>query len=148
MSKFDRRNQARQKQQTKHKEHLRETNVFAGRDGAPRIVAVIPLCEDGDAATAIRCLCASLDIGTEIPDEGIVRLDVDRFKQKVQYIALKRNLVACLDAGKVADFVIFVLSPDQEVDALGEVIIRSVESQGLSTLLTVVQGLDTVEPPK
>jgi pre-rRNA-processing protein TSR1 len=148
MSKFDRRNQARQKQQAKHKEHLRETNVFAGRDGAPRIVAVIPLCEDGDAAAAVRLLCGSLDIEAEIPDAGVVRTDVDRFKQKIQYIVLKRDLMSCLDAGRVADFVIFVLSPEQEVDPLGELIVRSVESQGLSTLLTVVQGLDKVEPPK
>jgi pre-rRNA-processing protein TSR1 len=148
MSKFDRRNQARQKQQTKHKEHLRETNVFAGRDGAPRIVAVIPLCEDGDAAAAVRLLNGSLDIEADIPEEGMVRTDVDRFKQKIQYVVAKRDLMACLDAGRVADFVIFILSPDTEVDALGELIIRSVESQGLSTMVTVVQGLDKVEPPK
>jgi pre-rRNA-processing protein TSR1 len=148
MSKFDRRNQARQKQQAKHKEHLRETNVFAGRDGAPRIAAVIPLCEDGDAAAAVRLLSGSLDIEAEIPQAGVVRTDVDRFKQKIQYVVLKRDLMSCLDAGRVADFVIFVLSPEQEVDPLGELIVRSVESQGLSTLLTVVQGLDKVEPPK
>merc|ERR1711939_545964 len=79
---------------------------------------------------------------------GLFRTDIDRFKQKVQYVVLKRDLVACLDAGRVSDFVIFILSPDQEVDALGELIIRSVESQGLSTLMTVVQGLDKVEPAK
>lgn len=148
MSKFDRRNQARQKQQAKHKEHLRETNVFAGRDGAPRIVAVIPLCEDGDAASAIRSLSGSLDIEVDIPEEGVFCTDVDRFKQKIQYIALKRDLIACLDAGRVADFVIFILSTDHEVDEVGELIIRSVESQGLSTLFTVVQGLEKIELPK
>lgn len=148
MSKFERRNQARQKLQTKHKEHLRETNVFAGRDGAPRIVAVVPLCEDANAAAAVRLLSGSLDIDTEIPEEGLCRTDIDRFKQKIQYVVLKRDLIACLDAGRAADFIIFILSPDQEVDALGELIIRSIESQGLSTLLTVVQGLDKVEPAK
>lgn len=148
MSKFDRRNQARQKQQTKHKEHLRETNVFAGRDGAPRIVAILPLCEDASAAAAVRSLSSSLDIEVEAPEEGLLRTDVDRFKQKIQYVMVKRDLVAALDASRVADFVIIILSPDQEVDDLGELILRSVESQGLSTLLTVVQGLDKVEPPK
>jgi pre-rRNA-processing protein TSR1 len=148
MSKFDRRNQARQKQQAKHKEHLRETSIFAGRDGAPRIVAVIPLCEDVDAAAAVRLLSGSLDIDAEIPEEGTVRTDVDRFKQKIQYVIAKRDLMACLDAGRVADFVMFILSPDKEVDALGELIIRSIEGQGLSTMLTVVQGLDKIEPVK
>lgn len=122
--------------------------MFAGRDGAPRIVAVIPLCADANAAAAIRSLSGSLDIEIEMADEGITKTDIDRFKQKIQYIALKRDLIACLDAGRVADFVIFVLSPDQEVDELGELIIRSVESQGMSTLLSVVQGLEKIEPPK
>ena len=148
MSKFDRRNQARQKQQTKHREHLKETSIFAGRDGAPRIVAIIPLCDDGDAAAAVRLLGSSLGVEAEVPDEGIVRTDIDRFKQKIQYVVAKRDLMACLDAGRIADFVIFILSPETEVDALGELIIRSVESQGLSTTLTVVQGLDKVEPAK
>ena len=148
MSKFDRRNQARQKQQNKHREHLKETSVFAGRDGAPRIVAVIPLCEDGDAAAAVRLLGGSVDIETEVPEEGALRMDVDRFKQKIQYVVAKRDLISCLDAGRVADFVIFILSPDTEVDALGELIIRSVESQGLSTMLTVVQDLDKIEAGK
>ena len=148
MSKFDRRNQARQKQQTKHKEHLRDTNVFAGRDGAPRIVAVIPLCEDANAAAAVRSLSSSLDIETEVPEQGLLRTDVERFKQKIQYVLVNRDLMAALDAGRTADFVIIILSPDQEVDELGELILRSVESQGLSTLLTVVQGLEKIEQPK
>ena len=148
MSKFERRNQARQKQKTKQREHLRETNVFAGRDGAPRIVAVLPLCEDGDGAAAVRLLSGSLDMETEISKYGIVRTDVDRFKQKIQYVIVRRDLMEAMDAARVADFVIAILSPEKEVDALGELIIRSVESQGLSTLVTVVQGLDKVEPPK
>ncbi|KAH8687193.1 putative ribosome biogenesis protein tsr1 like protein [Tricladium varicosporioides] len=148
MSKFDRRNQARQRQQVKHKEHLRETSVFAGRDGAPRIVAIIPLCKDVDAAGSIRALSGSLDIDTPVPEEGNVQIEIERFKQKLQYISVKRNVMECLDAAKVADFVIFVLSPDQEVDVLGELIIRSIEGQGLSTMLTAVQGLEKIESVK
>jgi pre-rRNA-processing protein TSR1 len=148
MSKFDRRNQARQKLQSKHREHLRDTSIFAGRDGAPRIVAVVPLCEDGDAAAVVKQLSSSLDMDADVPEEGSVLTEVERFKQKIQYIVLKRDLLSCMDACRVADFVLFILSPTQEVDDLGELIIRSVESQGLSTLLTVVQGLDTIAPPK
>lgn len=148
MSKFDRRNQARQKQLAKHKEHLRETIIFAGRDGAPRVVAVVPLCGDGDAAAAVRQLSGSLDVNTEVPEQGILRTEVDRFKQKIEYVILNRDLLACMDACQVADFVICILSPEEEVDEVGELILRSIESQGLSTLFTVVQGLDKIEPPK
>lgn len=147
MSKLDRRNQAKQRQATKHKEHLKEGSVFAGRDGAPRNVAVIPLCADSDAIAAVRCLNQSVDLDQEVA-LGTTRAPVDRFKQKVQYVALPRDLTACLDAARVADFVVLILSADVEVDDLGELILRSVESQGLSTLFTVVQGLGKVEPAK
>ncbi|KAK2607686.1 hypothetical protein N8I77_006347 [Diaporthe amygdali] len=147
MSKLDRRNQAKQKQAQKHKAHQQETVVFAGKDGAPRNVAVIPLCPDGDSTAAVRALNQSLDIDQEITI-GTARVPVDRFKQKLQYVALPRDLTACLDAARVADFVVLVLSADVDVDDLGELILRSVESQGLSTLFTVVQGLNKTETAK
>lgn len=147
MSKLDRRNQAKQRQIEKHREHQKETSVFAGRDGAPRNVAVIPLCSDGDAITAIQALNQSLDIEHELT-YGPSRVSVDRFKQKLQYFPVKRDLNACLDAARVADFVVLILSAEEEVDDLGELIIRSVESQGLSTLFTVVQGLKNIQPAK
>ncbi|KAL1850697.1 ribosome biogenesis protein tsr1 [Diaporthe australafricana] len=147
MSKLDRRNQAKQKQVQKHKAHQQETAVFAGKDGAPRNVAVIPLCPDGDASAAVRALDQSLDIDQQVPI-GTARVPVDRFKQKLQYVALPRDLTACSDAARVADFVVLILSADVDVDDLGELILRSVESQGLSTLFTVVQGVNKTEPAK
>ncbi|KAF4450536.1 hypothetical protein FALBO_16465 [Fusarium albosuccineum] len=146
MSKFDRRNQAKQARLNKHKEHVMEASVFAGRDGAPRNVAVIPLCADGDARAAIQQLNGSLDI-EDTATEGN-RVTVDRFKQKLQYIPLERDLSACLDAARVADFIVIILSASVEVDEVGELILRSVESQGMSTLFTLVQGLDKIEPAK
>ncbi|KAK4148847.1 hypothetical protein C8A00DRAFT_38569 [Chaetomidium leptoderma] len=147
MSKLDRRNQAKQRQQEKAREHQREASIFAGKDGSPRNVAVIPLCAGTDAAAAIQSMNGSVDIETDIHD-GCLRVPVDRFKQKLQYIPLKRDLTACLDAARVADFIVLVLSAEVEVDDLGELILRSVESQGMSTLFTVVQGLDKIEPVK
>ncbi|KAK4184861.1 hypothetical protein QBC35DRAFT_466082 [Podospora australis] len=147
MSKLDRKNRAKQRQQEKAKEHARETSIFVGKDGAPRNVAVIPLCADGDAAAAIKSLNASIDLEADVQD-GPFRVQVDRFKQKLQYFPLTRDLTACLDAARVADFVVLILSAEQEVDQLGELIIRSVESQGMSTLFTVIQGLNKIEPAK
>ncbi|OBR05995.1 AARP2CN domain-containing protein [Colletotrichum higginsianum IMI 349063] len=147
MSKFDRRNQAKQRQITKRKERLEEASIFVGRDGAPRIVAVVPLCQDGDAAAAIKQLNDSVDIEAEV-EETPFQVSVDRFKQKVQYIPLKRDLNAVLDATRVADFVLVMLSADVEVDELGELMLRGLESQGLSTLFTVVYGLDKIDQAK
>lgn len=145
MSKFDRRNQAKQARIAKHKDHLRQTSIFSGRDGAPRIVAVMPLCPDVDAMIAVNALNASVDIETDLESSGY-QVDVDRFKQKIQYIPLQRDLGACLDATRVADFILVVLSATVEVDELGELILRSVESQGMSNLFTVIHDVDKVEP--
>ncbi|KAI0025823.1 DUF663-domain-containing protein [Xylariomycetidae sp. FL0641] len=147
MSKFDRRNQAKQRQLAKFKEHQKETSLFTGKDGAPRIVAIIPLCAGGDVSAAIRALNGSLDIESDIPATTF-RVPVDRFKQKLQYVPVNRDLNACMDAARVADYVVFVLSAEVEVDPLGELIIRSIENQGMSTLYTVVQGLDQIQPAK
>jgi pre-rRNA-processing protein TSR1 len=132
----------------KDHEHAKSSNVFAGKDGAPRITALIPLCSDVSTAAAVRSLNSSLDIEEEVPEAGWTRTSVDRFKQKVQYLIVKRDLLAALDACRVADFVVFILSAHEEVDAEGELILKSVESQGISNTFTVVQGLDKVEPAK
>ncbi|CRK23712.1 hypothetical protein BN1708_013774 [Verticillium longisporum] len=147
MSKFDRRNQAKQHRLTKQKEHLEETSLFAGRDGAPRVVAIVPLCEDSDVSFAIKQLNESLDMEADM-EENPFRVSVDRFKQKLQYVPLKRDLNAVLDGTRVADFVVVMLSAGVEVDPLGELMLRSLESQGMSTLYTIVQGLDKIEPAK
>lgn len=148
MSKFDRRNRAKQMRLNKDSEHAKATNVFAGKDGAPRIVAIVPLCADVSSAAAVRSLNLSLDIEQEVPEAGWTRTTVDRFKQSVQYLVVKRDLLACLDACRIADFVVFALSAEEEVDEEGELILKSVESQGISNTFTVVQGLDKVEPAK
>ncbi|KAI5864277.1 DUF663-domain-containing protein [Durotheca rogersii] len=151
VSKIDRRNQAKQRQLSKHREHQKDASIFSGRDGAPRIIAVVPLCPDSDVSAAIDNLNTSLDIEPGIePDisESSFRVSVDRFKQKLQYVPVGRDLTACMDAARAADFVVFVLSSEVEVDTLGELIIRSIENQGMSTLFTVVQGLEKVQPAK
>ncbi|EOD46415.1 putative pre-rrna processing protein [Neofusicoccum parvum UCRNP2] len=151
LSKLDRRNQAKQKRVGKHAEHVEATRVFAGRDGAPRVVAVVPLADDVSGRLAVGSLngCLDLDVGAaDVPEQGALRVEVERFKQRVQYLVVGRGLLQALDACRVADFVLFVLSAEQEVDALGELVLRSVESQGVSNVLAAVQGLDSAEPAK
>jgi pre-rRNA-processing protein TSR1 len=72
ISKIERRNKARQLQTNKSKDLERETRIFKGRDGAPRIVAVVPLCEDVSSAVTVRMLLKILDIEAEVPEHGIV----------------------------------------------------------------------------
>ncbi|KZF19861.1 DUF663-domain-containing protein [Xylona heveae TC161] len=148
MSKFDRRNQARQKQNAKRLEHTKATSIFSGKDGAPRLVAVIPLCEGLDAAAAVKSLNSSIDIESDVPAAGLLQVSVDRFKQKIEYIVAKKDILSALDAARAADFIVFLLSPENEVDEMGELMLRSIEGQGVSNVLTAVQGIEKIDPPK
>ncbi|CUS12601.1 unnamed protein product [Tuber aestivum] len=145
MSKMDRRNKNRQIAQNKHKDLIRGTKIFDGRKGAPRIVVVVPLCEDGDAQAAIRQL---KEVEGDIPEVGMITTGIERFKQKIQWIVVSRELLSVLDACKVADFVVLVLSAKQEVDEHGDLLLRSIEGQGISNTISVVQHLETIEPAK
>ena len=148
MSKIDRRNHAKQVRNNKLAARENEQSVFAGREGAPRIVALVPLCGDVDSRAAVTQLNESVDIEQDESSGTSLRVEVPRFKQRVQYLTPRRELWQCLDACRVADFVLFVLSAAEEVDEIGEQVLRCIESQGVSTVLTGVYNLDAVEPAK
>ncbi|KAF2723978.1 DUF663-domain-containing protein [Polychaeton citri CBS 116435] len=148
MSKFDRRNQAKQRRVNHASAREERLDVFKGRDGAPRIIAVIPLCEDVAGKAVAKSLLESVDVDEEAAHGNIWRAEVPRFKQKVQYLMPKRDLWECIDAARMADFVLFVLSAEEEVDELGEQMLRCIESQGVSTVLTGVHNLNVIEPAK
>ena len=150
MSKIDRRNHAKQLRANKLTQREKEESVFTGRDGAPRIVAVVPLCGDVSSEKVVKELNSSVDV--EEPAPVLLgrswRVEIPRFKQRVQYLTPQRDLIDCMDACRVADFVIFLLSATEEVDGLGEQMLKCIESRGVSTVLAGVHNLDTIEPAK
>ena len=148
MSKFDRKNQARQIRQVKHQQNIKSTHIFAGQNGAPRVIAVIPLCEDMDAVAAIQKLNQAVDAESHWPLEGHMRVRVDRFKQNLVYVPVRRHLITALDACRSADFVVLLLSSTEEPGEEGELLLKTIEGQGVSNVLTMVQNLDAVEPAK
>ncbi|KAE9989563.1 hypothetical protein EG327_002567 [Venturia inaequalis] len=149
-TKLARRNQAKQKRITQSAQLARTTNIFAGKDGAPRVVAVVPLTTDVDADVAVKSLNESVEVKEEDLKvcDGMVKVFVERFKQNVAFCAVERELLAVLEVCRAADFVVLVVSAKEEVDEYGELILRSIEGQGISNVVTVVQGLDAVEPAK
>ena len=148
MSKIDRRNQAAQKRQIKHQENVRSASVFTGQHGAPRIVAIVPLSSDVNARNAIYKLNRGLDLDIEVAPVGSTRVKVDRFKQTVEYIPVSFDLLAALDTCRVADFVVLVMSPTEEVNDQGELMLKAIENQGISNVFTMVERLDDIEPAK
>jgi pre-rRNA-processing protein TSR1 len=144
MSKLNRRNQARQKQRLKRHQHAQADTIFTGRDAVPKRVVVVPLCAEVDAPAAVSSLNASLDIeaagaGAAPATSPVVTVDVERFKRKLQYVVVRRQLTSVLDGCRVADFVLFVLSAAGEIDAVGERLLRAIEGQGVTNVVSVIQ---------
>ncbi|KAF8481485.1 ribosome biogenesis protein tsr1, partial [Gautieria morchelliformis] len=142
-SRMNRRNTAKQTQIRKRQALIASTRIFNGIDGVPRIVAVIPLCSDVYSQDAVKALAGSLDVDVdgECPQSGTYRLRAERFKTSLQFILLPyRALYAALDACKVADYVVFILSATREVDEWGDLVLRCLQTQGLPEVVTVVTG--------
>lgn len=102
---------------------------------------MIPLTTDVDPDIAVKSLNESVEVKEEDLKcyDGMVKVFVERFKQNVAFCAVKRDLLAVLEVCRAADFVVLVVSAKEEVDAYGELILRSIEGQGISNVVTVVQ---------
>ncbi len=148
MSKLERRNHGKQRRDIRKQQHQQDASLFNGRKGSPKVVAVVPLCEDMDAVAAIQSLNQAVDAQAQWPLEGHMRVWVDRFSKNLVFVPVKRDLLAALDACRCADYVIFLLSPTEEPGVEGELMIKTIEGQGVSSVITMVQNLDSVESVK
>ncbi|CAG8453404.1 13261_t:CDS:2 [Racocetra fulgida] len=129
ISKADRRNAAKLEQRKKREELIKANRFFEGRNSTPKIVAVIPLCSDVNSLDVVKNIYASVEQSASSINGSIAFLNAERFKQKVQFLLLERNLVDILDACKVADFMLLVLSAKVEADQFGELCLKAIQSQ-------------------
>ena len=142
--------------------------IFGGVDGAPRVVAVVPLCEGVTSRDVVSALSRSLELSTQTDQDCIWKIKfvgplfyfcvssfflmsflrrVERFKSSLQFIQLAYgDFYATLDACKVADYVVFVLSPAVEVGPWGETVLRTLQTQGLPDVVPVVAPGHDVDP--
>ncbi|GJJ78867.1 pre-rRNA-processing protein TSR1 [Entomortierella parvispora] len=145
-NRFDRRNAARLLQQKKREELFRKTKIFDGKNGTPKVIAVVPLCADVNADDAVANLFASVE---QVPaNKGAVLMTSDRFKQKLQFIPLQRNYIDIMDAAKVADFIVFVMSAVEEVDEFGLMVLAGIQSQGVPSVVPSVNNLEQIPMKK
>jgi len=72
---------------------------------------------------------------------------MERFKTSLQFIQLAYgDFYAALDACKVADYVVFVLSPAVEAGPWGETVLRTLQTQGLPDVVPVVAPGHHIDP--
>ncbi|KAF9784341.1 ribosome biogenesis protein tsr1 [Thelephora terrestris] len=144
----NRRNNAKQIQAKKRQALISATRLFSGSDGTPRIVAVIPLTPDVSARSTIQGLAEVLDVPAEgCPEVGTWRMSAERFKTSLQFIPLRYgDVYSALDACRVADYVVFVLSPTVEVDKCGDTLLRTLQAQGLPDVVTTFHPDASFDP--
>lgn len=148
-NKQDRRNTSRQLMKNKVSETSTNKRLYSGHHGVPKVVTLVPLTGNLDFSGAIRVLCESLGIsGVSINSPGMTNVYCERFKQNISFLIPMPNFTSILDAAKVADFVVFGLSAVEEVGSFGDLCIRSIESQGVSTAFSIIPDLDKVEGAK
>ncbi|TRM70138.1 hypothetical protein BD626DRAFT_390775 [Schizophyllum amplum] len=143
----NRRNNAKQAQAKKREAIVSATRLFSGVDGAPRIVAVIPLTDDVSAKGAVSALASSLDASADdCPDTGLWGMRADRFKTSLQFVNVPYgDLYGALDAAKAADYTLLVLSSTQEVNAWGDTLLRVLQAQGIPDAVPVLAADSTLD---
>ena len=63
----------------------------------------------------------------------------ERFKTSVQFLPLRYgDVYSALDACRVADYVVFVLSSAVEVNKYGDTLLRTIQAQGLPDVVTTL----------
>lgn len=161
---LNRRNHAKQAQIIKRSAIISATRIFNGVNGAPRIVAVIPLTQDVETKIAVSSLAEALNVSADdCPEDGLWKMRcvtlvvfeyfsndaehrADRFKTSLQFRTVAYgNFYTALDACKVADYVLFVLSSTVEVDSWGDTLLRTLQAQGLPEVVTVVSPNESLD---
>ncbi|KDR22360.1 pre-rRNA-processing protein TSR1 homolog [Zootermopsis nevadensis] len=152
LRKEERRNKASQIRQKKRDEILFRKRSLGGGSSAPFLIAVISLCDDIDPLGAVEFLKqADEEAVVTQSREGILHISIPRFKQRFSVmVPLHGDLYSILDALKVADTVLFLVSACQQhgVDAVGEKILTSSLAQGLPSTIVAVMDLDSLPPKK
>lgn len=152
-TKLERKNLTKQLRDQKVLETKLTRKLFEGSQGAEKIIVVLSLTHDVSPSDIASRLINLIRDGEEPLDfvvPSVTSLRLNRFKSNVKVIVPDHtNLLAIMDAAKVADYVIFGLSAEQEVDpAYGEQILRTTIAQGIASPVGVVTNLVSAYPKK
>jgi len=129
-----RKNTAKQIQAKKRAEIVQKNRLTKGSEAkAPRVVAVVQLCEDVDNTEVVAELLGGADLLDGLHTVGAVQqVEMSNPRTTLQFMTPAHgDLMGTLDACAVADFVVLSLSGATEVGAWGEICLRSLASLGV-----------------
>jgi pre-rRNA-processing protein TSR1 len=147
IQKQDKRNQQKQLQKNKRLDSLQHARLFNGLSSAPKETVVVPLCSDVDTVQVIKNLFDAMEHEL-VFENGAYMMTAEKYKQRIRFIPTKRDLLQVIDATKIADRVIFILSSNEEVDSFGERLMSAVKIQGVPDVICMVQHLEQIPTKK
>lgn len=148
--KQERRNLAQQIRKQKRDEALNKKRQRGGVSTPPHFVVVVPLCGGQHADDAKELLQkAVLDMeGGDVEtvssqnEQGMLHLSIPRFRKRISlYTPPAESLHAVLDAAKIADSILFVMSPDTELDERTDFLFSCLMGQGMPAATFVFNGM-------
>ncbi|XP_046833169.1 pre-rRNA-processing protein TSR1 homolog [Vespa crabro] len=148
-----RRHQSSQLRKKKREKVLAQKRNLGGTHSAPILICIISLQEDLVLEQIVSKFKNADDtINVYTSPYGITHISIPRFKQRFSIIVPPiGNIIATLDAAKVANTVLFVVSAtnmadgtirEEILDAWGNEIIVSCLGQGLPTTIVAVTNVD------
>ncbi|KAK3578778.1 hypothetical protein CHS0354_035687 [Potamilus streckersoni] len=149
--KNDRRYQAQQLRKQKREEVLAKKRNRGGHGTPPYFVVIVALDKTVDTKAVMDLLktCDETLVVDEQNEQGIQHITVPRFKQRLSfYCPPCGDLYALLDAAKIADCLLCVLSTDRGIDDYGEQCLSCLFGQGLPSVTLALQGLKTLPQKK
>ncbi|XP_070558804.1 pre-rRNA-processing protein TSR1 homolog [Ptychodera flava] len=149
LKKAARRNKAKQSMMKKREEVIMKKRNIGSASGAPHLVVILPLSADVDPDKVRQQLLSSDESAVVSENNNITNVVVPRFKTRISFLTPPSgNLTAILEAAKVADTLLCVLSPDGGWDSFGDLCLTCIFAQGLPATVHVVQGLDELPTKK
>jgi len=157
----ERRKKANQIRNKKREEVLLKKRAIGGHDTAPFLTAVIPLGVSANIEELLKQLKnCDPDAKVVTTSRGILHISLPRFHQCYSLMVPKPgDMYAALDACKVADNVLFLISPSSDnmslisertsivegalgLDKTGEVLLSAIMAQGLPTPIFVLNDIE------
>lgn len=162
----ERRKKANQLRSKKREDILAKKRAIGGSDSAPFLSAIIPIGESANLQKLLKQMKeCDADAKVEITGCNIMHINIPRFRQNFSLIIPQPgDLYAALDACKVVDSVIFLVSPPSDSDSCvshstnnegvlgfdssGEELLSAIMAQGLPSPIFVVNDIDVISAKK
>lgn len=146
----ERRKRALNIRKTKRDEILAKKRSRGGADSPPHIVVILPLHHGIDTEMILNLLktCDETSVVRE-NDHGVIHLSIPRLKRRLSLLVPEYgNQYALLDAVKVADAVLALISPAGGIDDYGNHCLSCLFGQGLPAVTIAVQGFKSIPQKK